>query len=116
MITPVLAALLLAAPSAPPARATPAQRAEVKALTEKLGTCHRTRAVAGAATRASVDEIVKAAMAACESRVIPIRNAMAKVMGAEQAAALLAAYRPHWQEAIRRNIAAERARAGKAGH
>jgi hypothetical protein len=111
-----LAGLLLGAatPAAPAPQATPAQRAEVKALTEKLGACHRARAVAGAATKATADQIVKAAMAACETRVLPIRQAMAKVMGAEQADALLAAYRPRWQDAIRRNVAAERARRGSA--
>ena len=112
---PVLAAtfLVAASPTARPApapRPTAAQIAQVKALTEKLGECHRSNAAIGAATDASVDEIVEGTIAACEAKTVPIRRAMAKVIGTERADAAIAARRPVWTEAIRRIVAAERAR------
>ena len=108
MIT-VLLSLLAAAPAATPPRPTAAQKAQVKALTEKLGACHRTQAALGAATDASADEIVKATLGACQSRVVPIRAAMAKAVGGEAADTMIAAQQPRWAEAIRRIVAAERA-------
>ena len=114
---PVIAAtfLVAASPTARPApapapRPTAAQIAQVKALTEKLGECHRSNAAIGAATDAPVDEIVEGTIAACEAKTVPIRRAMARVIGAERANAALAARRPVWAEAIRRIVAAERAR------
>jgi hypothetical protein len=111
LILPFAALTIAAAPPAPAPRAEPtaAQRAQFQALTEKLGACHRARAVAGAATKASADQIVKAAIGACETRVTPIRAALAKLVGAEQAERMLLAQRSHWQDAIRRIVAAERA-------
>jgi hypothetical protein len=106
------ALLLLAAappPAAPQAGPTPAQQAELRALGEKLGTCHRTHAVAGAATKASVDKIVASTIAACQAQVTPIRKLLAGAVGGEQADRMIASQQPHWREAVARIVAAARA-------
>ncbi len=109
MIPTFLLALAAAAPAAPH-RPSQAQLVQVKALTEKLGTCHRSRAAAGAATDAEVDRIVASTLAACQARVTPIRAVLVKVIGADAADATLAAKRVQWEDAIRRIVAAERAK------
>jgi hypothetical protein len=100
--------ILAAAPAAAPPRPTAAQKAQVKALTEKLGACHRARAAAGAETEASAEEIVSSTLAACQSRVAPIRAAMAKAIGGEAADAAIAAQKPKWEDSIRRIVSVAR--------
>lgn len=109
----LIAALMLGA-AAPPtgpgaARPSAAQQAQFRALTEKLGACHRARAVAGAATKATAAQIARTAIAACQARVAPIRAALVDLVGDEQADRMLLVQRSHWQEAIARIVAAERA-------
>jgi hypothetical protein len=102
-----LALLLVAA--APPAGPTAAQQAELRALGEKLGTCHRTHATAAAATKASVDRIVASTLAACEAQMKPIRSLLAEAAGADQADKMMADALPRWRDAIRRIVGAARA-------
>jgi hypothetical protein len=105
----LILASLVAAASPAPVRLTPAQQAHLQALTQRLGECHRTRAKAQAATRLAADRIVADTLSACQPRVAALRAEMVRLGGAEAADASLARQRPHWEDAIRRNVAAARA-------
>ena len=108
------AAFFLVAATAPPAGApakpSPAQIARIKALTEKVGVCHHQQAAAKAATEAEIDMIVGETLSVCEPQAEALETQLSKYIGASAAKQSVSARRPAWREAIRRIVAAERAR------
>jgi hypothetical protein len=104
--------LLLAAaapPAGAPAKPTEAQIARIKALTQKVGDCHRRTAVPLAAGKEEVDSIVAETSLACEDAVQALQTQLSKYIGASAAEQMIRARRPIWRDGIRRIVAGQRA-------
>ena len=101
MIRPLIAlAVLIAATPAIAQRVSPAVQQRLAELGAQLGQCHRGAAVRMARTRLNADQVADRALAACAPREAPIRQTLARAVGAGRAQSTLMAQRRHWRQTI----------------